>query len=127
MIILNGIGAPATYSHCLFSTLIGIVVWPLPAAINDMIPVKKFIDTPREGRKFICHCHEEIPRTPLQQEIEEGQSNTVLIGPEGDFSIEEVEYALKHGYESVSLGDFRLRTETAALVALMTIRLKVKG
>ena len=52
-----------------------------------------------------------------------GQSYTVLIGPEGDFSIEEVEYALKHGYESVSLGDFRLRTETAALVALMTIKL----
>ena len=96
-------------------------------AINDMIPVKQFIDTPREGRKFICHCHEEIPRIPLQQKIEEGQSFTVLIGPEGDFSIEEVEYALKHGYESVSLGDFRLRTETAALVALMTIRLKVKG
>lgn len=96
-------------------------------AINDMITVKQFIDTPREGRKFICHCHEEIPRTPLQQEMEEGQSNTVLIGPEGDFSIEEVEYALKHGYESVSLGDFRLRTETAALVALMTIRLRVKS
>lgn len=92
-------------------------------AINDMIPVKQFIDTPREGRKFICHCHEEIPRIPLQQKIEEGQSYTVLIGPEGDFSIEEVEYALKHGYESVSLGDFRLRTETAALVALMTIKL----
>ena len=96
-------------------------------AINDMISVKQFIDTPREGRKFICHCHEEIPRIPLQQKIEEGQSYTVLIGPEGDFSIEEVEYSLKHGYESVSLGDFRLRTETAALVALMTIRLKVKG
>ena len=110
-------------------------------AINDMIPVKQFINTPREGRKFICHCHEEIPRIPLQQKLEEvqssmfnvqcstanGQSFTVLIGPEGDFSIEEVEYALKHGYESVSLGDFRLRTETAALVALMTTRLKVKG
>lgn len=92
-------------------------------AINDMISVKQFIDTPREGRKFICHCHDEIPRIPLQQKIEEGQSYTVLIGPEGDFSIEEVEYALKHGYESVSLGDFRLRTETAALVALMTIKL----
>ena len=99
-------------------------------AINDMITVKQFIDTPREGRKFICHCHNEIPRSSLQQKMEEGrgkmedgQSYTVLIGPEGDFSIEEVEYALKHGYESVSLGDFRLRTETAALVALMTIKL----
>ena len=102
--------------------------------INDIIPVRQFLDTPREGRKFICHCHDEIPRIPLQQKLEEvqcstanGQSYTVLIGPEGDFSLEEVQYALQHGYESVSLGDSRLRTETAALVALMTIKLRVKS
>ena len=100
--------------------------------INDIIPVKQFLDAPREGRKFICHCHDEIPRTSLQRKMEdvrckreEGRDEccTVLIGPEGDFSLEEVQYALEHGYESVSLGDSRLRTETAALVALMTIRL----
>ena len=106
--------------------------------INDLMPLKDFLDTQREGRKFICHCHNEIPREPLQKKMEEvqssmfkgssssmanGQSFTVLIGPEGDFSKEEVEYALEHGYESVSLGESRLRTETAALVALMTIRL----
>ena len=107
--------------------------------INDLMPLKDFLDAPREGRKFICHCHNEIPRTSLQRKMEEvqssmfkgssssmanGQSFTVLIGPEGDFSKEEVEYALEHGYESVSLGESRLRTETAALVALMTIRVK---
>ena len=101
--------------------------------INDMVSVKQFLDAPREGRKFICHCHDEIPRSSLQRKMEEGrckmddgrgQCCTVLIGPEGDFSLEEVQYALQHGYESVSLGDFRLRTETAALVALMTIRLE---
>ena len=101
--------------------------------INDIIPVKQFLDTPREGRKFICHCHDEIPRIPLKDvrckmddvrcKMDDVRCCTVLIGPEGDFSIEEVQYALEHGYESVSLGDFRLRTETAALVALMTIRL----
>lgn len=97
--------------------------------INDIIPVKQFLDAPREGRKFICHCHDEIPRTSLQRKIAEGKGQccTVLIGPEGDFSLEEVQYALEHGYESVSLGDSRLRTETAALVALMTIKLRVKS
>jgi 16S rRNA (uracil1498-N3)-methyltransferase len=97
--------------------------------INDMMPLKDFLDTPREGRKFICHCHNEIPRSDLYKEIhthkgDASQQNiTILIGPEGDFSEEEVQYALEHGYESVSLGESRLRTETAALVALMTIRL----
>ena len=97
--------------------------------INDLMPLKKFLDAPREGRKFICHCHNEIPRKDLNKEIlsHKGEASqkdvTILIGPEGDFSKEEVEYALTLGYESVSLGESRLRTETAALVALMTIRL----
>ena len=97
--------------------------------INDLMPLKNFLDTPREGRKFICHCHTEITRTDLYKEIlshkgdDQQQNVTILIGPEGDFSKEEVMYAMEHGYESVSLGESRLRTETAALVALMTIRL----
>ena len=97
--------------------------------INDLMPLKDFLDIPREGRKFICHCHNEISRNDLYKEIlshkgDASQQNvTILIGPEGDFSKEEVQYALKQGYESVSLGESRLRTETAALVALMTIRL----
>jgi 16S rRNA (uracil1498-N3)-methyltransferase len=46
-----------------------------------------------------------------------------LIGPEGDFSEQEVKKALDHGYEAVSLSDFRLRTETAALVSVMKLSL----
>ncbi len=97
--------------------------------VNDIIPLKTFLDTPHEGRKFICHCHPEIERTELSQlltrNLEPGTRNSslILIGPEGDFSVEEVQYAISKGYESVSLGTSRLRTETAALVALMTIRL----
>ena len=49
---------------------------------------------------------------------------TVLIGPEGDFSIDEVQLALDNGYESISLGQSRLRTETAALSAVMMLQLK---
>ena len=48
----------------------------------------------------------------------------MLIGPEGDFSIDEVKLALQHGYQSVSLGRSRLRTETAALVAVHMMQLK---
>lgn len=93
--------------------------------VNDMQSFRAFIDTPRTGLKCICHCYGEIERKNLKELVTpETDDVTVLIGPEGDFSIEEVRYALEHGYESVSLGSQRLRTETAALVAVMTVHLK---
>ena len=90
---------------------------------NQMVSFKEFIDMPRKGRKFICHCYEEIERkdyfTELSKPFEGNDADiTVLVGPEGDFSIDEVRYALEHGYESVSLGTSRLRTETAGLMAV---------
>jgi len=90
--------------------------------VNDMVTFKEFIATPRSGRKFICHCYEEVEKldffAELQKEDEENPDITVLVGPEGDFSIDEVKMALAHGYESVSLGTSRLRTETAGLMAV---------
>lgn len=102
--------------------------------VNQMVPFKEFIKTPRKGRKFICHCYEEVEKKDFFQEISkpyadgslsvaEADANgdadiTVLVGPEGDFSIDEVKLALENGYESVSLGTSRLRTETAGLVAV---------
>jgi 16S rRNA (uracil1498-N3)-methyltransferase len=56
--------------------------------------------------------------------LQKGEPATVLIGPEGDFSIEEVKFALTKGYQSVSLGKSRLRTETAALVAVHCMQIK---
>ena len=90
---------------------------------NQMVSFKEFIDMPRKGRKFICHCYEEIEKkdyfTELSRPFEGDDADvTVLVGPEGDFSIDEVKYALEHGYESVSLGTSRLRTETAGLMAV---------
>ena len=55
--------------------------------------------------------------------LKRGVASTVLIGPEGDFSVDEVKLALQHGYRSVSLGTSRLRTETAALVAVHMMQL----
>ncbi|MBQ2210332.1 MAG: 16S rRNA (uracil(1498)-N(3))-methyltransferase [Prevotella sp.] len=94
--------------------------------LNDIIPFKDFITKPREGRKFIAHCYEEIPRTYLYDELCQTvatDDTTVLIGPEGDFSIDEVKAAMANGYQSVHLGKSRLRTETAGLSAVMMMQL----
>lgn len=94
--------------------------------VNELVSFKDFIQKPCSGRKFICHCYEEIEKKDLFTELMQPSSDvyensddvTVLVGPEGDFSIDEVKLALENGYESVSLGTSRLRTETAGLVAV---------
>ena len=91
--------------------------------VNQMVSFSEFINTPRQGKKFICHCYEEIEKKDLFTELmapctDEDADITVLIGPEGDFSIDEVRQAMKAGYESVTLGTSRLRTETAGLMAI---------
>ena len=127
--------------------------------VNELVSFKEFIQTPRPGRKFICHCYEEVEKKDFFTEISgilneapapaanespnadvataasesptadaatvasesptaDAADITVLVGPEGDFSIDEVRLALDNGYESVSLGTSRLRTETAGLVAV---------
>ena len=94
--------------------------------LKDITPFKDFIDQPREGGKYIAHCYEEIPRTSLFDHLRQTnapQDATVLIGPEGDFSIDEVRYAVANGYQSVHLGPSRLRTETAGLSAVMMVQL----
>ncbi len=103
---------------------------------NGMMRFKDFVSQEREGDKFICHCYEEI-NEELKIKNEElknkpflfdllrpGVPSTVLIGPEGDFSIDEVKLAIAHGYQGVTLGRSRLRTETAALVAVHMMQLK---
>ena len=95
--------------------------------LEGMTPFKTFIRQPREGRKFIAHCYEEIPRSYLFDELQKpsdgSHASTVLIGPEGDFSIDEVREAVAAGYISVHLGSSRLRTETAGLAAVMMMQL----
>ena len=91
-------------------------------------PLTKMTDLAAEGDKFIAHCIEGYKATDdkraLKDKIVRGHKTTVLIGPEGDFSPEEVKWALAQGYEPVSLGAARLRTETAAIVACHTAVLK---
>lgn len=94
--------------------------------LNDMAAFRKFVSEPRGGLKFIAHCYEEIPRTYLYDELcgrDVSEAVTVLIGPEGDFTPDEVRMAVDAGYVPVHLGQSRLRTETAAMVAVMMMHL----
>ena len=78
------------------------------------------VSQPFNGRKFIAHCYDQ-PKKPLAQTYRKGEHALILIGPEGDFSEEEVAQAIANGFEPVSLGNTRLRTETACLAATHTI------
>lgn len=88
--------------------------------IDPMTPFRQFMDSATAGERYIAYCDPSIPRRLFAQEYIPGADTTILIGPEGDFSPEEITAALSTGWHPVSLGDNRLRTETAALVACDT-------
>ncbi len=89
--------------------------------IAAMTPVSRFIDECTAQSRFICHCDSESQRLTLAGEIRPGTDVAILIGPEGDFTPDEVRHAISKGFVPVTLGDNRLRTETAALFAASTI------
>lgn len=91
-------------------------------ALNEMISFDTFVAQERTGQKFIAHCYEGEKRL-LKDCLVPGEDALVLVGPEGDFSQEEVEKAIACGFRPVSLGKSRLRTETAALVACHILNL----
>ena len=94
--------------------------------LNDLQPFEDFVNRPRKGAKYIAHCYAEIDKKDLYGELLQlngDEEVTILIGPEGDFSIDEVHLAMSKGYVPVSLGQSRLRTETAALAATMIAQL----
>ena len=94
--------------------------------LNDLQPFESFVNRPRKGAKYIAHCYAEIDKKDLYGELLQlngDEEVTILIGPEGDFSIDEVRLAMNKGYVPVSLGQSRLRTETAALAATMIAQL----
>ncbi|WP_085536228.1 16S rRNA (uracil(1498)-N(3))-methyltransferase [Massilibacteroides vaginae] len=88
--------------------------------LTGMTDFKAFIKQPFEGKKFIAHC-EEGEKPLLKQVCQPGDNVLILIGPEGDFSPEEIKLANEAGFTAISLGESRLRTETAALVACQTV------
>lgn len=90
--------------------------------VNEMMDFRKFMERDFPGQKFIAHCYE--GEKPLLKDVlQPDEGAVVLIGPEGDFSPEEVALATEKGFQAVSLGKSRLRTETAALVAVHLMNL----
>jgi 16S rRNA (uracil1498-N3)-methyltransferase len=88
--------------------------------LQNAISYKDFIIQPFSGQKFIAHC-EETDKKSLKAEIVSNQDILILIGPEGDFNVKEIEMAINNNYIPVTLGNTRLRTETAAIVACHSI------
>ncbi len=113
--------------------------------LNEMETFRQFVTRPFDGQKFIAHCYDEADVTgtakasggksldggkPFLPDVLDAKKNAlVLVGPEGDFTLDEVRLAEAFGFRPVSLGRSRLRTETAALVAvhLMNIKHSVKS
>ncbi|WP_412463732.1 16S rRNA (uracil(1498)-N(3))-methyltransferase [Flavobacterium mekongense] len=84
--------------------------------LNDAILFKDFLKKEFSGQKFIAHC-ETTDKKSLKNELQIQKDVLILIGPEGDFSVKEIQLALEQHFIPVSLGQTRLRTETAAIVA----------
>ena len=92
--------------------------------LGEMQSFRQFIAAHTTGPRYIAHCYEEVPRVSLFGELQKTSGDAlVLVGPEGDFSIDEVRMAVDAGYVSVDLGKSRLRTETAGLSAVMMMQL----
>lgn len=88
--------------------------------LNEPISFKDFLKTKRNGFNLIAHC-EETDKKSLKNILKPNEDVTMLIGPEGDFSEKEIQLALENNYIPVSLGNTRLRTETAAIVACHSV------
>ena len=89
--------------------------------LDEMTPVIDVIRAPFEGKRYIAYCDPSIPRRIFAQQLVPDADVMIMVGPEGDFSPEEIEAALAAGFEPISLGDSRLRTETAAMFAVATV------
>jgi 16S rRNA (uracil1498-N3)-methyltransferase len=108
-------------NHILLTAMKQSLRYHLPK-LNEPIDFKAFMNQNHSTTeaKWIAYCSEES-RVPLQQLVQKGQPSLILIGPEGDFMPEEVEMAFSKGFCGVSLGNHRLRTETAGIVACQIV------
>ncbi|MDR7210587.1 16S rRNA (uracil(1498)-N(3))-methyltransferase [Flavobacterium piscis] len=88
--------------------------------LNEAVSFKEFIKQKNEGLQLIAHC-EETNKKSLKEILKPNENVTILIGPEGDFSEKEIALALESNFQPVTLGNTRLRTETAAIVACHSV------
>jgi len=88
--------------------------------LNGAKTFTEFTKAANNAQKFIAHC-EETDKRSLKNELTKGADVTILIGPEGDFTEKEIKLALENSFIPVSLGNTRLRTETAAIAACHSV------
>ena len=91
-------------------------------SLTEMTKFNDLVKRPFDGNKYIAHCHDG-KKALLRDAYKKGENCLILIGPEGDFSEEEVKLAIENGFKPISLGESRLRTETAGIVACSTIQI----
>ena len=91
--------------------------------LHPLTSFTDFVSLPHSGQRFVAHCAEG-EKESLQHACESGKDTVVVIGPEGDLSAAEIEQAQANGFRPVTLGEVRLRTETAALAACHIVNLK---
>ena len=100
---------------------------PFKPVVNGMRQMTDFVAAQsKKAHRFIAHCYDEIEKKDFFDElrqIDDNEEVIIMIGPEGDFSVDEVQQAMEAGFVSVSLGASRLRTETAALSTVMMANL----
>ena len=85
--------------------------------LHEPIKFNALVSSSAHQQKFIAHCVEDAKRSLADLNNESLSSKIILIGPEGDFTTEEIRFALENHFSAVSLGETRLRTETAGIVA----------
>jgi 16S rRNA (uracil1498-N3)-methyltransferase len=91
--------------------------------LNEVCLLEDFIENSIPGKKIIAHCNDEIERKGVSKVYSKGEDAVFLLGPEGDFSEQEIKSSVAKGYISVHLGRSRLRTETAGIAACHSIYL----
>lgn len=91
--------------------------------VDELTPFKKFVESDLPPNRYIAHCEDFNDRVLFKDLVTKGEDCVILIGPEGDFSLDEISLATANGFKQISLGNSRLRTETAALVAVHTVAL----
>jgi 16S rRNA (uracil1498-N3)-methyltransferase len=88
--------------------------------LNEAVSYHKFLSQPFAGQKFVAHCADG-EKAEMKDQLQPNGNYLVMIGPEGDFTEKEVADALQNGFKAITLGESRLRTETAALEACFEI------
>ncbi len=92
--------------------------------LHQLTTFSELVKRPFNGDKFIAHCEASQSKQPLTRLLTAASNVMILIGPEGDFSPEEIALAQEHGFRDISLGAQRLRSETAAVVATTMVAVK---